>query len=109
MKTIRNISIALLFILSGWNFYLGISTNPLKGYMMYFVFGTGFLTLGAVLVSKIKAAPPVGLLLSIAIFFLYPILADLSNFTPWTAGIMAAADAIILICCLILILVRLKN
>jgi hypothetical protein len=109
VKTVRNISIGLLFILSAWNFYLGISTNPLKGYMMYFVFGAAFLTLGAVLVSKIKAAPPVGLIISVAILFLYPMMADLQNFTPWTSGIMAAVDAIVIICCLVMVLVKIKN
>jgi hypothetical protein len=109
MKTIRHISVVLLFILSVWNFYLGILNHPEKGYLMFFVFGAGFLSLATVLATRIREATVVAFVLSFSVLILYPLLGDFSNFTPWSSGIMAALDAVVVICCFFLILSKVKN
>jgi hypothetical protein len=109
VKLIRYISVVLLFILSAWNIYLGILHRPEIDHVTYFVFGAGFFALGAVLISRFRSASSVGFIVSATVLIVYPMIADLKNFTPWSSGIMAGIVAIVLICCLILMMVKLKN
>jgi hypothetical protein len=109
VKLIRYISVALLFILSVWNICLGILHRPDPDNVIYFIFGTCFFALGAVLISRFRSASAVGFIVSATVLIVYPMLADLKGFTPWSAGIMAAFVAIVVICCWIHIIVKLKN
>jgi hypothetical protein len=109
VKLIRYISVILLFILSGWNICLGIIHRPEPDFFMYFVFGAGFFALGAVLNSRFRSASSVGFIVSATVLIVYPMIADLRNFTPWSSGIMAGVVAIVVICCLILMMLKVKN
>jgi hypothetical protein len=76
---------------------------------MYFIFGACFFALGAVLNSRFRSVSTIGFIVSATVLIVYPMLADLKGFTPWSSGIMAAVVAIVVICCWILMLVKLKN
>ncbi len=109
MKLIRYISVILLFILAVWNIFHGILHKPDTDNDIYFVFGSGFFALGAVLNSRFRSASAVGFIVSATVLIVYPMLTDLKGFTPWSSGVMAAAVAIVIICCWVNIMIKLKN
>jgi hypothetical protein len=109
VKLIRYISVILLFILSAWNISLGILHIPDADNVMYFVFGACFFALGAVINSRFRSASAVGFIVSATVLIVYPMLADLKGFTPWSSGVMAATVAIVIICCWVNIMIKLKN
>jgi hypothetical protein len=107
MYSIRSIPAGLLILLCVLNLYLGIITRPDPGFVMYLVFGAVYLTLGVMVISKIRFALLLGFIITLALLFIYPLLVDFKNLNPWSSGIMGAIDAIIVICCLILLLLKL--
>jgi len=93
--------------LSVLNLYLGIISRPDPGFVMYLVFGGIYFTLVMLMISKLRLASWLGFIIPLAILFIYPSLVDFKNLNPWSSGIMGAIDAIIVICCFILILIKL--
>lgn len=107
MISIRYISAGLVFLLFVWNLYLGIITRPDASFLKYIVFGVVFLTLIVLLIRKIRFAELLGFIISFAVFFVYPLMMDFKNLNPWSSGIMAGIDVIVLICCLLMLLLKL--
>jgi hypothetical protein len=109
MKAIYFVPTGLLLLLCVLNFYLGIITKPDKGFVIYLVFGVVYFAMGVLLASRFRFAELLGLLLTFAILLSYPLLVGFENMNPWSSGIMGGINAIIFICCLILILLKIKN
>ena len=109
MRSIRFIPIILVFLLFGINLYLGIITRPHPSFIKYLVFSAIYLMLGLVLISNIKFADMLGVLIHLAIFFIYPAILDFKNLHPWSSGIMAAINAIVLISCFYSVLIKIKS
>jgi hypothetical protein len=107
MVTIRILPAGLLLFLCVLNFYLGFIASPDGGFVMYIVFGAVYFTLGMLLITKIRIATWIGFIIPLAVLFIYPVMVDFENLNPWTSGIMGAIDAIVVICCLFLSLVKL--
>jgi len=103
---IRYFPAGLLLLLCVLNLYLGIITRPDSSFVMYIIFGVVYFTLGLLLISKIRFAELIGLIIPLVILFIYPFIVDFKNLHPWSSGFMGAIDAIVVICCLILILLR---
>jgi hypothetical protein len=89
------------------NLYLGVIARPDSGFVIYMVFGGVYLILVVLMVSKLRFASLLGFLIPLVLLFIYPSLVDFKNLNPWSSGIMGAIDAIIVICCLILLLLKL--
>jgi hypothetical protein len=109
MRSIRIIPIGLLFLLFVANLYIGILTSPGHGFVNYLIFSAVYLTVGLLMISKFRFAELTGFLVPIAIFFIYPIMPDFKNLHPWTSGIMSMFNATIMICCFILLILKIKN
>jgi len=107
MNAIRCIPTSLLLLLCILNLYLGVIARPDSGFVMYMVFGGVYLILVVLMVSKLRLASLLGFLIPLVLLFIYPSLVDFKNLNPWSSGIMGAIDAIIVICCLILLLLKL--
>jgi hypothetical protein len=107
MKAIRYLSAGLLLLLCVLNLYIGIIAKPDPSFVMYMVFGVVYFTLGVLMISKIRLASWLGFIIPLAILFIYPLIVDFKNLDPWSSGIMGAIDAIVVICCLILLLIKL--
>ena len=106
MIAIRYLSAGLLLLLCVINLYLGIITKPNPGFVMYIVFGVVYFTLIVLLISKIRLALWLGMIIPLALLFIYPVMVDFKNLNPLPYGIMGAIDAIVLICCFILVLLK---
>jgi hypothetical protein len=106
---IRIIPIFLLLILFISNLYLGIIACPNAGYLNYFIFSLVYLVLGFIMISKIKFAELIGLIITIAIFFIYPAIMDFKNLNPWSSGILSAFNAIVIISCFLLMMLKIKD
>lgn len=109
MKTIHYLPISLLLLLSGLNLYLGIITNPDPGFVIYLVFGVVYITLGVLLITKMRCADLLGFIIPLAIVFIYPLIVDFKNLHPWSSGFLGAINAVVVLCCLYLLLVKVKN
>lgn len=109
MKAIRFLSAGFLLLLCVLNLYLGIITRPDPSFVMYIVFGAVYFTVGVLVISKIRFTLWIGFIIPLAILFIYPLLVEFKNLNPWSSGIMGAIDAIVVICCLILLLNNIKN
>ena len=109
MRTIRIIPILLLFLLFGLNLYLGIITKPHPSFIKYLIFSAIYLMLGVLLISKIRFADLLGVLFPLAIFFIYPLIIDFKNLNPWSSGILASINAIVMISCFILVMNKIKS
>jgi hypothetical protein len=109
MKSIRIIPIILLFLLFGSNLYLGIITRPDPSFIKYLAFSAVYLIVGISLVSKIRFGDLLGVLIPLVIFLIYPLILDFKNLHPWSSGILAAMNAIVMISCFILVLLKLKT
>ena len=106
MIAIRYFSAGLLLLLCVLNLYLGIITKPNPCFVMYIVFGVVYFTLIVLLISKIRLALWLGMIIPLALLFIYPVMVDFKNLNPLPYGIMGAIDAIVLICCFILVLLK---
>ncbi len=106
MIAIRYLSAGLLLLLCVLNLYLGIITKPNPGFVMYIVFGVVYFTLIVLLISKIRFALWLGMIIPLALLFIYPLMVDFKNLNPLSYGIMGAIDAIVAIFCLILVLLK---
>lgn len=109
MRSIRFIPILLLFLLFGLNLYLGITTRSHPSFIKYLVFSAIYLMLGVLLISNIRFADLLGVLILLAIFFIYPLILDFKDLHPWSAGILAAINVIVLISCFISVLIKIKS
>jgi len=109
MKAIYFLPTGLLLLLCVLNFYLGFITRPDSGFVIYLVFGVVYFALGVLLISRFRFAELLGLLMTLALLFIYPLLIGFENMNPWTSGIMGGIDAIVVICCLVLLLLKIKN
>jgi len=107
MISVRSLSAGLLFLLFGWNLYLGIITKPDPSFLMYIVFCVVFFTLVVLLITKIRFAELIVFIISIAILFIYPLMVDFKNLNPWSSGIMAGIDVLVIICCSLMLLLKL--
>ena len=107
MKAMNYLPAGLLLLLCVLNLYLGIITMPDSSFVMYLVFGLVYLTLGVILINKFRFAELLGFIMSLALVFIYPLLVDFKHLNPWLSGIMGATDAIVAICCLFLLMMKL--
>jgi hypothetical protein len=107
MISIRNLSAGFLFLLFVFNLYLGIISKPDNGFVMPLVFGVVYFSLGLLLISKFRFAEIIGFIMTSAILLIYPIMVDFKNLTVWSSGILAGIDAIVIICCLLMLLLKL--
>jgi hypothetical protein len=107
MKAIRYFPAGLLLLLCVLNIYLGIITKPDPSFAMYIVFGVVYFTLGVLLISKFRFSELLGFIITLAIVFIYPLVVEFKNLNPWSSGIMGAIDAIVVIFCLILLMMKL--
>ena len=76
---------------------------------MFMVFGIVYFTLGVLLISKMRFAELLGFIVPLAILFIYPLVVDFKNLRPWSSGFLGAIDAIVVISCLILFMMKIKN
>ena len=106
MIAIRYFSAGLLLLLCVLNLYLCIITKPNPGFVMYLVFGVVYFTLIVLLISKIRFALWLGMIIPLALLFIYPLMVDFKNLNPLSYGIMGAIDTIVLICCFVLVLLK---
>ncbi len=109
MKTINCIPAGFLLLLFVLNLYLGIITRPDPGFVIYIVFGVVYFTLGVILISKMRCAELLGFIIPLAIVFIYPLIVDFKNLHPWSSGFLGAINAVVVLCCLYLLLVKIKN
>ncbi len=109
MKAIHYLPISLLLLLSVLNLYLGIITKPDPSFAIYIVFGVVYFTLGVLLISKMRGAELLGFIIPLAIVFIYPLIVDFKNLHPWSSGFLGAINALVVLCCLYLLLVKIKN
>lgn len=109
MKAIHYLPASLLLLLSVLNLYLGIITRPDSGYVIYIVFGVVYFTLGVLLINKMRGADFLGFIIPLSIVFLYPLIVDFKNLHPWSSGFLGAINAVVVLCCLYLLLVKIKN
>jgi hypothetical protein len=107
MTSFRYIPAGFLFLLFVLNLYLGIITNPDPGFLMYIVFGVVYFTLGLLLISKFRFSELLGFIMTFAILFIYPLMVDFKNLNVWSSGILGGIDAIVVICCLLMLLLKL--
>jgi hypothetical protein len=107
MVSIRHISSGLLLLLFALHLYLGIITMPDSSYVMYLVFGIIYFALGMLFLSKFRYAELLGLIITSGILFIYPAIVNLKYLNPWSSGVMGAIDAILIICCLLMLLLKL--
>jgi hypothetical protein len=109
VRSIRIIPIVLLFILFVLNLYLGFITYPDVGFINYLIFSIIYLVLGLLLTSNIKFSDLIVFIATLAILFIYPVIIDFKHLHPSSSGIMSTINAIILIACFILVLLKIKD
>jgi hypothetical protein len=109
IKSIRFIPIVLLLPLFVINLYLGFITYPHKSFVNYLIFSIVYLVLGLLLMSRIRFAELIGLIITIAIFFIYPVILDFKNLHPSSSGILSIFNALVMISCFILLLLKIKD
>lgn len=109
MKAIHYLPTSLLLLLSILNLYLGIITKPDISFVIYIVFGLVYFTLGVLLISKMRCAELLGFIIPLAIVFIYPLIVEFKNLHPWSSGFLGAINAVVVLCCLYLLLVKIKN
>jgi hypothetical protein len=107
--SIRIIPIILLGLLFASNLYLGFITYPNSSFLKYLIFGIVYFVLGILFISKIRFAELIGLIVTIAIFFIYPTILDFKNLHASSAGVLSIFNAIVMISCFILLLLKVKN
>lgn len=107
--SIRIIPIILLFLLFVSNLYLGVITYPCSSFVNYLIFSIVYVVLGLLFISKIRFAELIGLIVTIAIFIIYPAILDFKNLHPSSSGILSIFNAIVMISCFILLLLKIKN
>lgn len=109
IRSIRIVPIALLILLSLTNLYLGLITYPKVGFVNYLIFSLVYLVLGLILMSRIPFAELIGFISAIAILFIYPVIINFNKLHPWSSGAMSSFNAIIIISCGILLLLKIKD
>jgi hypothetical protein len=106
--SIRIIPIILLFLLFVSNLYLGNIAYPSRSFINYIIFSVVYFALGLLFVSKIRFAELIVLIATIAIFFIYPAILDFKYLHPTSAGVLSILNAIVMISCFILLLLKVK-
>jgi integral membrane sensor domain MASE1 len=109
IRSIRFIPIGLLLLLFVSNLYLGLITYPYVIYVKYVIFSVIYLALGLVLMSKLRFAELVGFIVSLAILFIYPIIQDFKNLHPWSSGVLSSFNAIVIVSCFLLLMLKIKD
>jgi hypothetical protein len=107
--SILTVTIGLILLLFVSNLYLGFITYPNRSFFNYLIFSIVYFVLGLLFISKIRFAELIGLIFTIAIFFIYPAIVDLNNLHPSSAGVLSIFNAIVMISCFILLLLKVKN
>jgi hypothetical protein len=107
--SIRIIPIVLLLLLFVANLYLGLITKPDPGFFKYLIFSVVYLILSLLLIKKIRFAELIGLLFTLAIFFIYPVVLDFKHLHPWSSGVLSTFNGIVIIACFILLLLKIKD
>jgi hypothetical protein len=106
---IRLIPILLVLFLFISNLYLGIIAYPYSYFIKYLIFGAVYLVLAFILISKIKFAELIGMIITIAILFVYPAVMEFKNLHPWSSGLLSALNAIVIISCFLLMMLKIKD
>lgn len=109
MKSLNLIPSAIIGILFFSNLYLGLITIPDTVYIKYLIFSAIYLLVGFMLISKTKYSELIGFLVPSAILILYPMIMELKNLHPWSSGVLGAFNAIVIICCFILLMLKVKQ
>jgi len=109
MRSIRLIPILLAFLLIGLNLYMGIITRSQSDFIKYLAFSGIYLILAIVLISKFSFSDLFGILIPLAILFVYPGIIDFKDLHPWSSGILAAINAIVMISCFFSVLIKIKS
>lgn len=109
MRPIRLIPTLLAFLLFGLNLYLAIINRSQSEFVKYLVFSGIYLLLAMVLISKFRFSDLLGILIPLAIFFVYPAIIDFKDLHPWSSGILAAINAIVMISCFFSVLIKIKS
>jgi hypothetical protein len=109
IKSIRIIPIVLLFLLFASNLYLGFITYPDASFVNYVIFSIIYLALGLLLTSNIKFSELIVFIATLVILIIYPVIIDFKNLHPSSSGLMSIINAIILIACFILLLLKIKD
>jgi len=109
VKAINSLPSGFLLLLCVLNLYLGIIARPDPGFVIYIAFGVVYFTLGVLLIIKMRCAELLGFILPLAIVFIYPLIVDFKNLHPWSSGFLGAINAVVVLCCLYLLLVKVKN
>ncbi len=109
MRSIRFIPIVLLLLLFVSNLYLGLITIPHPAFIKYLIFSAIYLMLGVLLATKIRFAELIGFLIPLGILLVYPMVLDFRNLHPWSSALLSAFNAISIICCFILVLLKIKS
>jgi len=106
IRSIYLIPIVLLLLLFVSDLYLGFITYPHASFVSYLTFSAVYLALILLLISKIRFADLIGLIITIAIFFIYPVILDFKNLHPSSLGVLSIFNAIVMISCFILLLLK---
>jgi len=107
--TTRLLPILIVLFLFISNLYLGIITYTYVSFTKYLIFSIVYLGLGFILISKIKFAELIGLIITLAILFVYPAVMDFKNLHPWSSGLLSAFNAIVIISCFFLLMLKVKD
>ncbi len=107
--SVRIIPIGLSILLFASNLYLSFITYPNSSFLKYLTFGFVYFILGLLFISKIRFAELIGLIVTVTIFFIYPAILDFRNLHPSSAGVLSIFNAIVMITCFILLLLKVKN
>jgi hypothetical protein len=107
MKAIPYLPTGLLLLLCVLNLYLGIITRPDPSFVMYIVFGIGYLALDVLVICKIRLASWLGFIIPLAVLFIYPLMVGFKHLNPWSSGFMGAMNALVVIYFLYLLLMKL--
>lgn len=107
MISIRYISAGLVFLLSIVNFYLGIIDANNSTFLKYIFFFIIYFALGIFLIRNNRFSGLAGFIIPFALLFIYPAIVDFNNLHPWSSGALAGMDALVIICCFILLMLRL--
>jgi len=106
---LRIVPVALLSLLSLTNLYLGFISCPKAGFVNYLIFSLVYLIMGLLFIYKIPFAELIGFISTIVILFIYPVIINFNNLHPSSSGAMGSLNAILIISCGILLLLKIKD
>jgi len=108
MRTIRFLVAGLLLLSGILHLYLAIKAPSDPNFVPALAFGIVYLTIGVFLILKKRLAIWLGFIIPIIPLALSPFMVDFKNLDAWTI-ILLSIDALVVICCLILLLNKNKD